>query len=126
MIEAFGVHRMDHAQIVHVNRNVRKQFARPQATLPVLLPAKGRAHQFAQLAAGHFLGLRYTAGNVAAVVLLQLRLVIERIDVARPAHHEQEDHPLGSWSEMWHAGRQRMCRCGGFRGSLFGAQAGQC
>jgi hypothetical protein len=30
------------------------------------------------------------------VIALQERLVVERVDLARPAVHEQEDHALGA------------------------------
>ena len=43
-----------------------------------------------------------------AVELGELRLVVEQLQVARPARHEQEDHPLGLGREVRRLGRQRI------------------
>ena len=49
-------------------------------------------------------------GQRLAVQSLQLRLVIERIDLRRPADHEQEDHRLGPRREMRRPRRERLQR----------------
>jgi hypothetical protein len=45
-----------------------------------------------------------------AVLFLQQWLVIERVDLRRPADHEQEDHRLGSRLEMRRPRREGLQR----------------
>ena len=63
------------------------------------------------------------AGQRLAVQPLQLRLGVERLDVARPAGHEQEDDALGLGGVMAGARRQRA----GFLGeqAIVGQQRGE-
>ena len=42
----------------------------------------------------------FANGKRLAVVALEQRLVVERIDVRRPPLHEQEDDPLGPGGEV--------------------------
>ena len=49
-------------------------------------------------------------GNGLAVRALHARLVVERVDLARPAVHEQEDDALGLGREMRLLGRKRINR----------------
>ena len=43
-----------------------------------------------------------------AVVFGESSFVIERIDVTRPALHEQKNHAFGTRSEVWLPGGQRI------------------
>ena len=70
--------------------------------LPVLLERERRAEQLRRaldeseaLALGNDLGR-----DLLAVVLLQLRLVIEQVELRRRAGHEQIDDVLGLWREV--------------------------
>ena len=74
-------------------RQVREEVADPLAALAVLLelPLRPDDPPLVLLAAP----AERLDGDRLAVELVQLRLVVERVDLARPAVHEQEDDALG-------------------------------
>ena len=86
------VHRVDEGHVIDAVRQVRKHVRDHLAALAVRPECPLRADDpplvlLAAPAEGlHLDGL--------AVQPIKLRLVVERIDVARPAVHEQEDHAL--------------------------------
>ena len=100
MIQPIAPAGADDGNVIHTLRRLRQPIGDPDAALAVLLPlppvgqqwrfdfAHGRddrAEAFGQLLPGHF---------------AQLRFVIERVEVARPAFHEQEYHAPGFGGEM--------------------------
>ena len=111
VIRIVGVHRADHAQVVDVPGDVRKQLADLDAAFAVPFERERRRQQLAALAAAVLRGQRL--GQRFARVLGQFGLGIERIDVRRPAVHEQEDEPLGPRGEVRGLGSERVDR-GGF------------
>lgn len=100
MVGDVGVHRANHAQVVGVLGDARKQLADLDAALAVLLERKRRAKGRAGLALG-----REVQRNGFPVELSELGLRVERIDLRRAAVHEQEDHALGL------RGQGRFLRC---------------
>ena len=84
--------RVDHAEVVDVAGDLREKFADPEAALAVLreLPRRGE-----QIARRGELDAGLGEGQRLAVIASEQWLGIERIDVRRPALHEQKDHPLG-------------------------------
>ena len=89
-----------------MGRDVRKEIAHPLAALTILLELPlGADDPALALLAAAALGLHVDRLAVEAV---ELRLVVERVDLARPAIHEEEDHALGLGREMRRLGRQRI------------------
>ena len=86
-----AVQRMDEAEVVHAFGHVRKQFADPMPLSPCCCEFPGRVQQVAGRGELH---ARLGERQRLAVVAVEKRLVIERIDVRRPALHEQEDDPF--------------------------------
>ena len=85
--------RADDAQVVDALGHVRKQLAHPHARSGRTgANFQRRSQQVAGLGRNH---ARLGERQRLAVVALEQRLVVERIDLRRPAVHEQEDHPLG-------------------------------
>ena len=118
------VHRADNAVIVGQLRHVRKQIRDPASALPALLEIPHRLHHAARRAdAG--LGDRALVEEVhhLAVVLIELGLVVEAIEVAHAAAHEEEDHALRPRSQMARLGDKGIGRaaCGGLR-----SETGKC
>ena len=65
---------------------------------------------------GKALALDERLGNGLAIQLLELGLVIEQLQLAGPAGHEQIDHTPGPGREMSFPGRQRIGERGGAPG----------
>ena len=80
-----------------------EQLADLDAALAVLRELERRAHGRAGLA----LGAQIAAGQRLAVILVQQRLGIERVDLRRPAVHEQVHDLLGLAGKVRRLGRQR-------------------
>ena len=110
MRHALGVQRMDETQIIHMPRHLGKEFAHPASAVPVLTKLPRRLHHALVRAA--IAGVRHRARiierQLLPVVLFQAWLVIERVDLTRPALHEEEDDALGPRREMRCPRRQRI------------------
>ena len=91
------------AKVVNVLCDVGKQLAYRQAALTVLMKLPGRLQQVALLAERDS---RKIKRQRFAVVPIQQRLGVERVDMGRSSLHEQKDHTLGSRSEVRRLGRQ--------------------
>ena len=78
--------------IVGVVADVREQVADQQSRFAARLELPRAGEQVAGLGE---LDSRFLAGVWLAIVLLERGLVIKRIDLRRPAVHEQEDDALG-------------------------------
>ena len=106
-----GVHRVDERDVVDHFRQVREDLADPRAALAIALE---REHRRNDARVGVVL-LRVQAFQVFlgedfpcqfSSVLLQKRLVIERLKLAGPADHEEEDDVLRLGGEVWLLGSE--------------------
>ena len=108
-----GVHRVDERDVVDHSCQVREDLADPRAALAVALERERRRNdarvgvgllrvQALQVFVGEDLS-RQSSG-----VLLQKRLVIERLELTCAADHEQEDDVPRPGSEVWLPGRKRL------------------
>ncbi len=99
VIDRFGVHRADDRHLVDDRRGVRQQLGvDPSAPLAIASNLNiGATQGNVDLAAGHarsVVGLANRFGQLGAVNFSQRRLVVEHVDVAGPAGHEQVDDSL--------------------------------
>ncbi len=104
MVDGLGVHALDEAQVVGNLGRVRQQIAQPGAALAVLLKLERRTDQRqARLVARHA-GQTLLAANfgrqLGTVLFVQQRLVIEQVDLRRPAGLKQKNDPLGFRREV--------------------------
>ena len=101
-----GRHRVKEGDVVDVRADVREQVAYPLAALAVLLELPLRPHDTAlALLAAAALRLYF---DRLAVERVERGLVVEGIDVARAAVHEQEDHALRLGGEVGRLGGERI------------------
>ena len=114
VVDGLRIHRLDETQVVRHAGGVRQQFAEPRARLAVLLELEhGPGQRQRGLIARHAcqtLALTHRVRQLFAVFLVQQRLVVEQVDLRRPAAHEQVDHAFGLGRMMelgHHAARQR-------------------
>ena len=88
-------------------RRVRQELAHPRPVLPVLRePERRLRHRQQRLPhrLGDALALADRVGDLRALVLGELRLVVERLELRRPAGLVQEDDALGLRREVRKAG----------------------
>jgi len=108
MIQAVAPARTKHGDIVDALGDVRQPIGDPQSALAVPLPfARGGEHRRFELSHGRDHAFESRRQRLAGE-LIDHRLVVESIDMARPAFREQEDHALGPRGEMrqlWHMRR---------------------
>ena len=102
-------HRVDHRQLVGDLGQVREQVGDPQAALAAALEGVVRLVEPPHLAEER-VGLAEALGHVLAVVLLQLGLVVERVDLAQAAAEEDVDDVPGLRLEV-RAGTARRVGC---------------
>src|SRR5207237_2656373 len=85
VVDRLGVHRLDDGDVVHDRAHVRQQLADPSATVTTRNKVKRGGHARKRLLkrrhAGHALAHAHGAGQFGAVVLAELRLVVEQVDV---------------------------------------------
>jgi len=130
VVDRFGVHRSDDREIIHNGRQVRKQFGiDPGSALSATFEFEpGRDTQKLLLAARHgrqSLPFSDTVGERLAVDLPQPGLVVEEVDVARAAGHEEIDDPLRPRREVRQRGQPG--NLGKRRGeAVLFKQAGEC
>ena len=86
-----AMHRVDHAQVVDMLGDMREQFAHRNPALAVLLELPRRLEQVVRR---RELNARLIERQRFAIVPIEQRLGVERIDLRRAALHEHEDHPL--------------------------------
>src|SRR5437879_5971358 len=94
MIDRIDLHALIDAKLISNGRQMLEAVAHPLARLANLAGAKG-APDVVPLAAGHVRRELVLPHELLHVQLSQLRLRIERVDVAWPAFHEQTDASLG-------------------------------
>src|SRR5262249_52265872 len=94
-----GGHRVEESDIGHANRQVREQVGDPLAALTILLELPLRTDDAPLvLVAAATVRLH---GDRLPIQLIELGLVVERIDLAGAAVHEQEDDALRLATEVW-------------------------
>ena len=104
VIDGFGVHRLDEAQVVDDLCRVRQQLADPRTGLSVLRELEHRRrHRKGRLRRGHAgqtLPHPDRGRQLRAAQIVQPRLVVEHVHLRRPARLKQIDHALGRGREM--------------------------
>ena len=118
VVDRLGEHRADDAQVVDDLGGVRQQVGDPGAAAAVLrepeLRPGERQRRLVARHAGEPLALAHRIGQLLAVARLEQRLVIERLELRRPAGHEQVDDALGLGRHVElaaeHAAIGRACR----------------
>ena len=102
VVDGLGGHGADDAQLVGDGAGLLEQLAHLLAVLPELLEAKLRpvAVQLGTLQLRDLLPLRERVRHRLAVHLRELRLVIPRLQVRRPARHREPDDALGLRREV--------------------------
>ena len=103
MVRHVGVHRPDHADVVDALGRLREQLADLDAALAVLLELERRGERRAGLPLG-----RQVRRQRLARLFGQRGLGVERVDMGRPAVHEQVDDPFGLRRELRRLRRQRV------------------
>jgi hypothetical protein len=116
VVEEVGLAGLDEAQLVGDRRGVRQHVADPGAAGAVLLEllvvteevhAVARAHEREPLAFDE------AGRDGLAVEFVELRLVVEKLQLAGAAGHEQVDDALGFGLVMRRLGRERIGRRSG-------------
>ena len=107
MVDGVGVHGADDGDVVDDLGGPRKEFAHPGAALAVLGKREDRGgHGKIGLAAGHggdALAQPDRVGQFLLETRLKRGLVVERVELRRPAVHVEIDNPLGRRREMGEA-----------------------
>ena len=88
-------HRPDHGHLVGTRSDVRKQIADRQPAFAVLLKRPERLQHRPDVGELSRLNLPQDFLRSLAVVLVEHRLWVKRIDLRRPAVHVEEQHMLG-------------------------------
>ncbi len=102
---------VNECQVIHHGRDIREDFRDPRARLSVLLEAEGALHQRPGIALPD-LDLA-VAFHRHPVVFFQRRLVLEGVDVADAAAHEQRDHRFRARLEVRRLGQQKRIAAAG-------------
>src|ERR1051325_593048 len=104
MIDRLRMHAFDETKFVRDLRRVRQKIAHPRAALPMLFEwLNWPKHELALCVAGHraeTFPRQISFGNRGPMQFLQLRFVIEQIDMRRRAIHEKVNHTLRLRREM--------------------------
>ena len=104
MIDRLRVHALDEAKVVRDARRVRHELADPGAALAVAREAKDRAGQGDRRLihghAGQALAAADVLGKLLAVLLVEQRLVIEKILLRGAAALKEIDDALGLGGEV--------------------------
>ena len=106
--DAFSVHGVDEAEVIDVLPDVWKEFADVAAGLAVLLEVPERLEELALALFAE--GVFANADEVVALAIAfdELGFVIEAVDMAGTAGHEEEDDSFGSAGEGGRLGRERI------------------
>ena len=88
-----AVARVEKADVVDMPGDMREKLADMDSALAILAELPRRPEK---IAGGGELDSRLLERQFLAVVGLELRLVVEGVDLRRPPLHEHEDHPLGA------------------------------
>ena len=105
MVGDVGLHGADHRDVVNALADVGKNLADFDPALAVALELEGRPHHRAGAALGDQM---HAVGKFLAVVFVESRFRIKRIDVGWAAVEEEVNHPLGLAGEMRLLRQQRI------------------
>ena len=97
MVDGVGVEGVNQAQVVSDGGEVRQQLVQPDPALALAGELEHRGGDELLAAAGHRghpLSLAHRLGQFFLEELVQVRLVIEEVELARGAGHEEEDDAL--------------------------------
>jgi hypothetical protein len=98
VVDVLGVDRLHEAQVVGDAGGPRQQLANGGPALAVPVELEDRpGHRQRRLVGGHAgdaLAHPHGLWQVLSVPVVQERLVVEKVELARPAGHEQRDDPL--------------------------------
>ena len=109
VVEGVGGHALDDGQVVDDPGQVGQQLGQLGPRLAVPGELELRAQQLGiRIDERRAVALEQLGRGQLAVEPGELGLVVEELQVARAAGHEQEDHPLGLGGEMGRPGRQRV------------------
>ena len=109
VVDGLGPHGLDDTEVIGNTAHVREQLAHPEPGLTMLAPVghRGDARE-ARLAAGHAgqpLAHPDRSRKLLAVVVPELRLVVEQVDMRRATGHEEPDDAFDLRRKVESAGR---------------------
>src|SRR5262245_52452751 len=109
MRESFVIHGADYREIIRALRSMREEVGDLKARLSVLLegPLSAQDEQVLELAVLEVL-VAETCRRMLPVQLIEQRLGIVRVDLARPALHKEVNHVLRRRRKMRRARRERI------------------
>ena len=112
VVDGVGVDRLHHGDVVREAGRPRQQVADPQGALPVLgkFELRRRNREFG-LATGHrgdALTLAHGIRQILAELRVQARLVVEGVELRRPAVHVQVNQPFGARRKVRESGQGRL------------------
>src|SRR5438128_8073515 len=126
MIEGVGRHGLHNGDVVRDFRKMRERFRKFSGALALSGKLElGREQRRVWFDEGIFLAHYHLVRHGFAVVLGERRLVIEQIELARRAAHEEVNDPLGLRRELRSLRRKRV-QGGGRRPTAFPEQLAQC
>src|SRR3954447_5403573 len=96
VIDGFGGHRPDQADLIDDRTNLRKQLTYLGAVAAELFETMlwSKTHEFLPLQLRDLFSFRERLGHRLAVQLRQPGFVIERLQVRRTARHAEPNHPF--------------------------------
>src|SRR3954453_10130105 len=99
MVVGLGVARVQEGHVVDVLGHLGKDFRSPGAALPMLAKFEGRLHQWPDLIREEA-GVLVETGQLLAISLGELRLIVPGVDLAGTTIHEQPNYSLGLRRKM--------------------------
>ncbi len=110
MVNGFCVHRFNDAQLIRHFRQMGHEIGiQPIATLTHLLEIVDRpCHRKGRLTRGHTgetLSIEYRIRNLLTVDFIQIRLVVEHVDLRRTTRLEKINYSFGLGSEIGKSGK---------------------
>ena len=104
VVDVFGVERLQEAEFIRHLARPREQFAEPRPRLSMLSELEGRSRQRQRRLkarhAGQSLTLAYAVGQLLPVHRVEQRLVVEQVQLRRPATHDERNDALGLRRKM--------------------------
>ena len=110
MIDLFGVHAFNEANVVGDLARVLHEVADPGPAFAVLLVGFDGSEKLSLVSRGghraEALAFHVTGGNRLSVALFELRLVVEELEVGRAAILEEKDDAFGFRRDLLEGGRE--------------------
>ena len=124
VVERVGGNALDDGQVVHNLGQMGQQFGQLDSRLAMPGELELRAQQPGiRIDERRAIALEQIGRGQFAIKFGELGLVVEELQMARAARHEQKNHPFGLGGEMGRPGRQRIDALGRGRGVAAGAAA---